>query len=278
MPSKRNRYSRARIRSKAVRRTRRRGSSHWFYSAIALVVIAGIAGIALARQDTSAAGEPPQPGDPATGAAGDHWHEAIGVNICGTWISAPPTFETISGNDNVRAGIHTHGDGFIHIHPFTRSEGGSHATLGRFLDYGGWSASDTSLKLWPDQTSVAAGAASSPVPVDVANGDKCPVGSPFAGQKGVVKWSVDCKDSRGDPSSLRLKDLAVVALAFVPKDQAIGVPPNATATPTDDGTNPTALNIASCATAGPGAATPTTTAASTPTTTAAATTATTATK
>jgi len=35
MPSKRSRYSRAHVRSTAIRRSRRRGSSRWFYATIA---------------------------------------------------------------------------------------------------------------------------------------------------------------------------------------------------------------------------------------------------
>ena len=62
-------------------------------------------------------------------------------SVCGEWLSDPPTFETAADNPGVRVGIHTHGDGFIHIHPYATDEGGDHATLGRFLNYGGWSVS-----------------------------------------------------------------------------------------------------------------------------------------
>ncbi len=270
MPKKRGRYGRAQIRSK-FRRNRRQRSSGWFYSVITVLVIGGISMVYFLGFATKndAAAVHPQPIDPSTGQFVDHWHEAIAVNFCGDWVSAPPTFETVAGNDNVRAGIHTHGDGFIHIHPYTLSESGNHATLGRFLTYGGWSASADSLDLWPDQTALVSGRSTAPTPVKASNGDKCPAGSTFAGKAGVVKWSLDCKDQHGNPSDLKLADLKVIALAFLPKSEPIGIPPNASSTPTDDGSSSGALNIASCSTAGPGATTAPTTAspATTPTTT-----------
>ena len=254
MAKKRGRYARAQIRSK-FRRNHRTRSSGWFYSVITVIVIMGCAGVVWAvSAKNDNAGVHPFPADPTTGQFVDHWHEAIAVNYCGKWMSAPPTFETVADNPNVRAGIHTHGDGFIHIHPYTLSEAGSHATLGRFLSYGGWSASADSFDLWPDLI----GSSAVPERIKASNGDKCPAGSSFPGQRGIVKWSLDCKDEHGNPSDLKLANLKVIALAFLPKSEAIGVPPNAAATPEDDGSQSGPLNIAACSTAGPGAGTATT--------------------
>ena len=44
-------------------------------------------------------------------------------------------------------GIHTHGDGLMHIHPFKDSSAGRNATLGVFLDQVGISMTDTALQL-----------------------------------------------------------------------------------------------------------------------------------
>ncbi|HEU5302220.1 MAG TPA: hypothetical protein VFW06_08270 [Acidimicrobiia bacterium] len=250
MAKSRSKYTRARIRA-AGRRPKKRGGATWFYSLLALIVVGGVVGVALARPD-SADAVPPQPGNPATGAPGDHWHAAIAANICGTWLGAAAEFETAADNPNVRSGIHTHGDGFIHIHPFTASEGGTNATLDRFLTYGGWLASETSLELW-------SGPASAPDRTTWSNGDKCPPGTPFAGQKGVVQWSIDCAPEKGDPSRVKLEDQAVYSLAFLPKGEDIGVPPNATATPADDGSGATPLDNAGCSTEGPGATSSSTT-------------------
>jgi hypothetical protein len=271
MAKKRGRYARAQVRSK-FRRNRRKRSSGMFYSVITLLVIGGIAMVYFLgfTAKTNAAGEAPHPIDPATGQFVDHWHEAIAVNYCGNWMGPPPTFETVADNPNVRAGIHTHGDGFIHIHPYTLSESGAHATLGRFLSYGGWTATADSFSLWPS----LANPTSAPEAVKASNGDKCPAGSAFPGKAGVVKWSLDCKEEHGNPSDLKLANLKVITLAFVPKDETIGVPPNASSAPSNDGSQAGPLSIASCSTAGPGAtnATPTT---STPTTSSVATTTTT---
>ena len=51
-----------------------------------------------------------------------------------------PTFES-------QVGIHTHGDGVIHIHPFSSGGAGENATLGVFLDGAGIDLSDTTLKM-----------------------------------------------------------------------------------------------------------------------------------
>jgi hypothetical protein len=249
-----SKYTRARIRARG-RRRQRRGGATWFYGAVALVVVVGVVLVAVSRSST--ADVPPQPGNPSTGEAGDHWHAAIGVNVCGEWLSNPPEFETAADNANVRVGIHTHGDGFIHIHPFTKSEGGDNATVGRFLNYGGWSATEDALSLWTGPTSA-------PADKDLSDGDKCPEGTKFAGKTGVVKWSVDCKARSGNPSDYKPSDGDVIALAFVPENTKIGVPPNASAAPSNDGGSDAPLNNKGCSTAGPGGTTSTTVAGASP--------------
>ena len=57
----------------------------------------------------------------------DHWHAAVGVYVCDRFVPDIAEFE--SG-----VGVHTHGDGVIHIHPFTAEGAGRNATLGLFLD------------------------------------------------------------------------------------------------------------------------------------------------
>jgi hypothetical protein len=248
MPKSRSKYTRARIRARG-RRRQRRGGATWFYGAVALVVIVGVVLVVVSRSST--ADVPPQPGNPTTGEAGDHWHAAFGVDVCGEWLSNPPTFETAADNPNVRVGVHTHGDGFIHIHPFTKSEGGDNATLGRFLTYGGWSASESELSLWT-------GPKSAPSATSFSNGDKCPAGTKFAGKAGVVKWAVDCKARTGNPSDYKLADGDVIALGFLPNDRPLPAPPNSSATPSNDGGANTPINNKGCRTFGPGVTTSTT--------------------
>jgi len=74
----------------------------------------------------------------------DHWHAAYGIYICGEFQPALPEFESPNG-------IHTHGDGVIHIHPFSDAAAGENATLGRFLENAGVELTDDSLTVG-DQT------------------------------------------------------------------------------------------------------------------------------
>lgn len=253
MATSRKKYTRARIRARG-RRPKRRAGSQWFSAAMATIVVLGILGVTLARSGGGSIDVPPQPGNPTTGAPGDHWHEAFAANICGEWLISAVTFDTTADNPNVTAGIHTHGDGFIHVEPNTKSEGGDNATLGRYLAYGGWEASEDSLSLWTGPTFA-------PATKTWSNGDKCPSGSAFSGKQGVVKYSINCTQRTGNPSDHKLRDREVVAVAFLPKSESIGIPPNANAAPQDDGGDTTPLATEGCSSAGPGADTTTTTAA-----------------
>lgn len=77
-------------------------------------VLLGVGGFA------SASSERPAP-------AKDHWHSAFGVWSCNRWLPPIPP-----GDDPT--GIHTHGDGLIHVHPFDTRAAGSKAVLRRFFE------------------------------------------------------------------------------------------------------------------------------------------------
>lgn len=71
-------------------------------------------------------------GDSGAPRIGDHWHAPYAVFLCGQ------RQEPLPGLDHIY-GIHTHGDGIIHMHPFAPEGEGSGASVGRFFDYsGGW--------------------------------------------------------------------------------------------------------------------------------------------
>jgi hypothetical protein len=72
---------------------------------------------------------------------GDHWHAAYGIDNCGTFI---PSLVDVTAD---QLGLHTHGDGLIHIHPFTDSAAGRKAVLGIFLDQVGISMTNETLTL-----------------------------------------------------------------------------------------------------------------------------------
>ena len=92
-----------------------------FPGLIALIVVLGVALVVYARDDRldDDLGGVPQ--------LGDHIHQAFGVNVCGEWKTDIPEFES-------EIGIHTHGDGVLHIHPHSQLGVGVNATLGRFFE------------------------------------------------------------------------------------------------------------------------------------------------
>ena len=268
MARSRNKYSRAQMRAR-YRKPRRRGGSTWFYGALTVIVVAGVLGIVFTRGNNSANAVAPRYGtNPATNDFYDHWHEVLGVQICGTWVSDPPLFDNRADNPGVLAGLHTHGDGFIHIHPRYADEGGNHATLGLFMKFGGWSVASDSMSLW-------AGPSFDPSKKTWTNGDKCPGadGKPGTGQPGHVVWQVDCENRTGNPADYKLEDQKVLGIGFVAKGEKLGVPLHAASAPQNDGGNNAVINPKACrpsATNNPGVPDTSTT---TPATTAAPTTA-----
>lgn len=90
----------------------------WVPVAAIIVVVFGILGaLFFARSATGA----PRIGE-------DHWHASYEYIVCGV---KQPNFPTWN------AGVHTHADGFIHIHPNTSAEEGAGARLVRWFEYGG---------------------------------------------------------------------------------------------------------------------------------------------
>lgn len=92
-----------------------------FPGVLSLVVILGLSLVVYARADRrdEDLGGTPQ--------LGDHIHQAISVWACGReFLPDLPEFEST-------VGIHTHGDGVIHIHPSSQLGVGANATLERYL-------------------------------------------------------------------------------------------------------------------------------------------------
>ena len=223
MPQARIRYRRPSKRSKYRTPRRRSGSTVWTVAIVAVVIL-GIGSVFLARSDTSSSTDnsvAPRFADQATNTPGDHWHTAFQVDICGDWLTPQPQFEKPVSDSNAQfnAGIHTHSDNLIHIHPFVASEAGNHATLGKFAGYGGWSVSSKSIDAW-------VGPAGRPNQKDWSNGDTCEFGQ-YKGQKGELTWAIDGKPQSGSPSSWKLVNGATLAIYFLPKGAPQPFPPNA---------------------------------------------------
>jgi hypothetical protein len=104
-----------------------------FPGVIGGIMLVGAALVAVAASDRKSEDDIPP-------ALGDHWHAAVGIDICGEFQPNTPEFES-------DIGIHTHGDGVIHIHPFSANGAGENATLGAYLEAAGIELSDTSLTI-----------------------------------------------------------------------------------------------------------------------------------
>jgi hypothetical protein len=200
-------------------RRRRGGAMGWYIATGAIVAVLVIVLVVSVGDQKSASGIAPFAANPSTGRAGDHWHTYLGVNICGEWLSPVPAFEFSAANSSIQAGIHSHGDGLIHTHPFSNNEEGANATLGLYEEYAGWSASSDSIDAWT-------GPKSAPEKKSWSNGQTCPFGE-YKGKKGRIVWAVDGKRRTGDPSSYRQQDGETIAIGFLPEGVALPFPPDA---------------------------------------------------
>ena len=238
-PSK---YSRAHIRSRA-RRPRRNSSRGWIIATVAIAVVGTLLVVLSYKENQDKLAVAPIVNQ-------DHWHAYLGVNVCGTWEPAVPAFEGRDGSPSKSgpiAGIHSHGDGLVHDHPFASDESGAKATLGRYLGYAQSEVTETSMKLWSNWV---AG-------VDKQNGDTCPKSKKPA----VVQWKVGqygkpwpTKARTGNPSDLKIENGQIIALYFLPKGEALDKPPGADDAMTsiaDNGGKPAVATSSTTATSQP---------------------------
>lgn len=181
----------------AKKKRRKKPGQRTVWTYLFFLVIAAIVGFGALQLAGSLFGDK----EPAIG---EHIHAALGVNICGNQVRNAPEFETRAGG-NEKAGLHSHGDGLIHLHPFTDDEVGGNATVGLFFEYGGWELSEDRVALpgWAES-------------IDVNNGDTCPDGRP-----GRVRWKVNGEEQEGNPADYAPEDGDVIAIAFIADGDAI---------------------------------------------------------
>lgn len=177
-----------------------RGARPWgWYTAMAVVVALGSLGVWQSREqrlDKAAAQieEPPK--------RGDHWHAALGIYVCDQFIG------NIADNGRDPHGIHTHGDGIVHIHPFDSKASGKNATVGVYFETMNLELGATKFKAPGGET--------------WNDGEEC------EGKKGEVQFFVNGERRSGDPSSHRMQDRDLLVLAFAPSDAEIPkTPPSA---------------------------------------------------
>jgi hypothetical protein len=168
------------------------------------LVLLGLALVLVSRDTGTAEAEPP--------VRGDHWHAALGFDICGQFLPPDAEFENVQG-------LHSHGDGLIHLHPQSSAVTGKKATLAKYIELAGGKLTDTELKPPGGDTK--------------GNGDRC------GDKPGKVQVAVDGK--RVDrPTEVRLRDQQRITVAFLPEGAEIPEPPSAAglASPSDLGGQP----------------------------------------
>ena len=180
---------------KTVRKPKaRKSGTLGFMAIIGVIGLLGVAGIIASRGGGTAGAE----GGPDIG---DHHHAALGINICGQWKPNTPQYESPKG-------VHSHGDGFIHMHPYSRAGANENATIGLFLEGANEEITSDSIRL-SDGT-------------DLQNGDDC---ANLGGKPGKIRWTVNGKEKQGNPARYVPSDRDIIALAFLPAGEEIGTPP-----------------------------------------------------
>ena len=195
---------------------------------VAIVVVLGLSLVFYARQSRPAA-------DASEPQIDDHWHHAYGFYLSDTWfqLSGDAEERTSSGFSNqefARTGIHSHDDGLIHWHAFSSAAVGRRATLQVFLDVYGVELTNDKLTFPEEQR---AG-----LPYEQETGvfeegeTTCVIdGNEEDAELKVVVWDnfSDTDDGTtfiADFGNIRLdKDAMVVAIAFVPDDTDVSMPP-----------------------------------------------------
>lgn len=115
--------------SRTLRRIRGMYLPPWVPVVFIIVVVMGILGALFVVR--SATGAP---------RINDHWHATYSVFICGQRQPNFPTWEAAEG-------VHTHGDGVIHIHPFSPAGEGSGARLVKWFEYGGGKLTQSEMRM-----------------------------------------------------------------------------------------------------------------------------------
>jgi hypothetical protein len=184
-----------------------------WYAALVVIVLVGIASVALARYNYTKAPSATAP------IVGQTWHAALAFDICGT--AEPALAATASGSAN---GLTTTGSGVLLIAPKTSSEAGNNATLGKFAtEYATVTLTNTKVQY--------------PGGVAYKNGEKCAKGTPDAGQAGVVRarsWTLSSSAQKSgsevkqvgghytsEPASLKLRNSQLITVGFGPSTKTL---------------------------------------------------------
>lgn len=196
-----------------------------FPAVVVGVLLVGLLLIVYSRESRPDPGtQPPQ--------VGDHWHAAYGMYVCDGWLPklSGNKEETDAGgnlisDDFATTGIHSHDDGVIHWHPYSTKAVGDRARIGVFLDVYGVQFDTDGLRLPDDQ-----GGDEFLVEDYTCNGEdvvaKMVVWDNYTDTGSGQTYITDFADARLKQDSM------VFAMAIVPADTEISMPPWAKDLPT----------------------------------------------
>jgi hypothetical protein len=194
-------------------RTARGRRPYGWYSVLVILSALGVFLVAFSRHEQQAAAS----GHPS---GNDHWHMAYGIDICGTMqpnLPQNPNLATTANSGTFPPGIHTHGDGLIHVEPFVSglsADAGKHATVAQFAsDYPGFKLSSTELQ-YPGQALHKNGQKCNNKPAEV----RIRVWDKATGSTSITYT---------DPGAVHLKDGQAITIAFLPAGDDIPKPPQA---------------------------------------------------
>jgi hypothetical protein len=189
-------------------------SKNWlFYAGVIAIVALGAGIVAFARAENEGAGanDVSPRANLGDGQPSDHWHASFAINVCGTEV---PVLQ--DGPTDV-TGIHTHGDGLIHIHPFTRSAAGPRATMDKYFDQVGLTVTDEGFQL-PAGLTLEEGGTTVKVGETTCGGE--------AGELVMAYWEDARTAGSSEPDEILRdgfdsiqfdKDLTAFTLAYVPE-------------------------------------------------------------
>jgi hypothetical protein len=191
-----------------------------WYAALVVIVLVGLASVAIAKYHYNQSPSTVQP------TVGTTWHAAISFDICGTTqpaLTASPASAT--------TGLTTTGSGVLLIAPKKSSEAGANATVGKFASgYPGLTLTNTTLKYPAAQA------------LEYKNGEKCAAGTPDAGKVGevVARWWVVTTQTKNNqlvqtngvnsqkPADLKFVNRQLITVGFVPSGTTLPKPPGST--------------------------------------------------
>jgi plastocyanin len=159
----------------------------------------------------------------ATGAPrlNDHWHATYSFTACGQRQPNAPFWE---------AGVHTHGDGIVHIHPFNTGEEGAGARLVKWFEYGGGELTNDKIRM-PGSND------------EYETGDLCPDGSEGTLQVFVTPASTGVEERLDNVNRYGPKDGDRIRIVFGPEEVEPVVGEDRTLVPEDGATRTTEMVV-----------------------------------